>query len=167
MDIRTPPKIAARAGGTRGFTLMEVALALLLLAGALTVLLGLQSSSISRAVRDRHQQQAMLISRAILAAIEVSAERLETQDATDAPERLIEKITGAEMPRGEELSSGRTFLANLRVDELEIPVPNKDPRFAENAIPLKQVTLTVFWGDKPADQLRTVFVVPARPKERS
>ena len=165
MDLRTPRAVTSPLA-LRGFTLMEVALALLLLAGALTVLLGLQSSSISRAVRDRRQQQAMLIARSILAAIEVSVDRLEIDEITDAPERLIQKITGADLPKDATAPYPRDFRANLRVADLEIPVPSRDPRFADDAIPLKQVVLTVFWGEHAADQLQTVFIIPGRPKDR-
>ena len=146
----------------RGFTLMEVTMALLLLAGALVVLLGLQSSTIQRAVRDRNQQSAMLIARSILAAVEVSADKLDLQDITDTPDRLIERLIGTTPPERLEEGAGRAFQANLRVEEFELPIPNQDPKFGDSPIKLKQAVLTVFWGENPADQLQVVFLVPDR-----
>ena len=148
----------------RGFTLMEVTMALLLLAGALVVLLGLQSSTIQRAVRDRNQQQAMLIARSILAAVEVAATDLEPQDITEAPDRLIEKLVGAPPPERLEEGAGRSFEANLRIEEFELPVPNQDPKFGDNPIKLKQIVLTVFWGETSADQLQVVFLAADKEK---
>ena len=159
MDLR--PKQEMKAAG---FTLMEVTIALLVLASALVVLLGLQSSSVQRAVRDRSQQEAMLAARSILAAIEIGAEDLETQDTTDSAAALFEKLTGGARQDEEDRLSEK-YQANLRVEELEIPVPNTDPKFAENPIRLKQVILTVFWGESPNDQLRVVFLVPSDYKE--
>ena len=64
-------------GGRRrssGFTLIEVVFAVLILAGSLVVLLGLQTSSLQLTGRGKMTQQAMLYARRILAPIETSKE---------------------------------------------------------------------------------------------
>jgi prepilin-type N-terminal cleavage/methylation domain-containing protein len=159
MDLRTQ----AEGLRTRGFTLMEVTVAILLLASALVILLGLQGSTIHRAVRDRHQQQAMLVARQILAAIEVNSDDLEQQDLTAPVDELLSKLLGmsGRVP-GDEDEAPRYFQANLHVEDLELPVPSIDPKFAEQKLGLKQVVLTIFWGENVESQLRVVFLVPSK-----
>ncbi|NLF26237.1 MAG: hypothetical protein GX589_11355 [Deltaproteobacteria bacterium] len=171
MDLRPKKEIAGdqsifppTAKAMAAFTLIEVTIALLVLASSLVVLLGLQTSSVQRSLRDRAQQEAMLAARSILSAIEINSTDLEAQDTTDSAAELLRKLTKAHSAPQTELLPDK-YQANLRVEDLEIPVPNTDPKFAENMIGLKQVLLTIFWGERPDQELRVVFLVPSEIKK--
>ncbi|MCB0335859.1 MAG: type II secretion system protein [Bdellovibrionales bacterium] len=138
-----------------GFTLLEIAMAISFLAAALVVLIGLQSSVVAKALRDRNMQEAMLMSRSILAAIELDPSKVEEQDSEQPANQLFQKLlpTKEATDESEENTSRDEFMAHLVVDGITLPL-------REDAIlEMKRVQLTIFWGDSPDNRLRTIYLV--------
>jgi prepilin-type N-terminal cleavage/methylation domain-containing protein len=137
--------------GQRGFTFVEVIVALTLLAASASILIGMEGAAIRRTIRDQNAQQATLAARRIMASIEAidskefnlgslenqSVEQLlSTLGVEQGPQR-----NGAPMP---------PLTASLLVEDQPIPFPNTVIN------PMKRITLTVSWG-AGRDDLITVF----------
>ncbi|MCB0334497.1 MAG: prepilin-type N-terminal cleavage/methylation domain-containing protein [Bdellovibrionales bacterium] len=144
-----------------GFTLIEVTLAIVILAGSLTILLGLQSAIIDRTVRDNNQKQAVMIARLILAAIEseeASGNPLPLQQTTAPIDDVLQSIlsTPFELPQTLKLEP---FEATLLVAYAGIP------GVAEEA--LKRIDLTISWGESNQERLDVVLFIPFDEKENA
>ena len=142
----------------RGFTLVEVVIAILVLAGSLVVLLGLQSASVTKALRDRNQLQAMLAARHVFAAVEVFQEFNDRDDTLPVYQLL--KDLGAlpdigDSAEEEELYSGME--ANIQISEWENPEALA-PLGADINL-LKRIYLKILWGESPDDQLEIVYFI--------
>lgn len=142
-----------------GFTLIEVAFAVLILSGTLVTLLGLQSSSIQRAVRDRNKQQAMLIARQIFSSIETASinasdkNSLEIGERTESPDKIANEILQNASNPANPLDPENRFLATLKVEYWDIK------GLPENSV--KRVSLTVSWSDNPLDKVSVIYFVPS------
>jgi type II secretory pathway pseudopilin PulG len=138
-----------------GFALIEIMIATMILATSLITLLSLQSSAVQRAVRDRNQQDAMLVARSIMSAIEVDPDQVEMQDTTMPAREMLNQLLPQDTAKQDEelLLFYERFQANLRVDEVPLPLPNQEP------VMMKRVTLLIFWGSGAAEQMQTVFFV--------
>lgn len=79
----------AKGSPEQGFTLIEITLAILVLAGSFTVILGLLASATQRAVRDKNSQSAMLLARRILAAIETNKDAPSTGVQEDQANKIL------------------------------------------------------------------------------
>lgn len=145
-------KKTALKGQSDGFTLIEIAFAVLMLAGSLTVLLGLQSSSIQRAVHDRNMQQAMLVARQILTAVELRTDALDPGEETGPPARIIKKIIPSYVDDERKIDPTGQFTATLAIRNWKLP--NFDVEVA------KRITLTVSWSSSPLDVLTVEYFVP-------
>ena len=105
-----------------GFTLVEVVIAILVLAGSLVVLLGLQSSAVTKALRDRNQLQAMLAARHIFAAVEVF-QQFDDRDDTLPVYQLLRDLEAlpdfGDSAEEEQLYAGME--ARIQISEWENP----------------------------------------------
>lgn len=151
---------SARCCFQTGFTLIEVAFAIMILAGSLVTLLGLQSASIARAVRDRDRLQAMLIARQIISAMEAAlltdTNVLPAGVKTDKPDSLVDEFIPGAADRSHPVDPTQRFSATLDVQYWPIPGLDKvDPKA------VKRVVLTVFWTDAPQDSVRVIYFVPS------
>ncbi len=134
---------------SRGFTLIEVALALVILGGSLVVLLGLQSSIIQRTIRDTRKQRAMLLAREILSAIEASQTPPVPQTTDGSVSDVLEvQLTTPDTNRKEN-PEDREFVAKL--DVTLVGIPNVAPDA------MRKVVLTISWGPGDLDQFTTVY----------
>lgn len=137
----------------RGFTLVEVALALFILATALTVLLSLQSSSTRKAIDERQRIAATLMARQIMAAIEVHPDKVPegevTGSARDILSRFVPVENSAELPDLE---------ATLLSEKWPIPIQSGDVLATSDV--LRRLTLRVAWGDRAEDALSIVYFYP-------
>ena len=123
-----------------GFTLMEVTIAVLILSTALVTLLGLQSSILARALKDEEKQQAMLIARTILSAIEIHSDEIDAQDSTSSVDDLLQKLhLNLKDKDNEETLKKFDFMARLKVENIGV----KD--VGDNLI--KSVTLSIYPKD--------------------
>ena len=141
-----------------GFTLVEVVIAILVLAGSLVVLLGLQSSAVTKALRDRNQLQAMLAARHIFAAVEVF-QQFDDRDDTLPVYQLLRDLEAlpdfGDSAEEEQLYAGME--ARIQISEWENPEALA-PLGADINL-LKRIYLQIFWGESPDDQLEIVYFI--------
>ena len=136
----------------QGFTLIEVTVAIIILASALTILIGMQSSLMSQTLRARNEQQAMLLARRLLASFEVVDPELSpgTQELSAAEALKLEEVSSK---RDEADFKGyENFTVRLQVSYLGIP--NIDPQA------MKQLLVDVMWSEDPGDSLQIVYFTP-------
>jgi prepilin-type N-terminal cleavage/methylation domain-containing protein len=141
-----------------GFTLIEIVIAIMILSVSLVVLIGLQSASIERAVRDRATQQAMLLARSILAGIESSPDPIPV-GAFDTPAlQMVQQYRAA--PEGADFPPELDrFSASLIVEPVAVPIIKDGvPAVIPNA--LKKILLTIYWGTDPTEQFPVLFFIP-------
>ena len=131
----------------RGFTLIEITIAVFNRALALTTLIGLESAVVDRSLFDRNNLRAMLFARRILAQFESENSGFEIQDRTVPAKELL--LAGSGDPQ-EELEL-EDLTASLKIEEWPTP-------FKENA--LKRISLTVRWSPAPRDALSLYYFVP-------
>ena len=132
-----------------GFTLVEVALAIVILAGSLVVLLGMQSSVIEQTVRDRHRQEAMLLARRIMAGIESSEMAGPEGDKSMPGSKALEEYGRSTAENARDREALDMFSVRIQVSPWGIP--NIDPQA------LKRILLTVAWGDSAQESLELVY----------
>lgn len=157
MDVKKA-NVIALSRTDRGFTLIEIAFAILLLAGSLVVILGLQSSSIQRTIRDRNSQQAMLVAREIFAAIETAKESVPIGQDEGPVEEILRQFTPFKKMDHSMLDTGTYLRARLNVQYWELP--KLDPQA------VKRIELTVSWGEARSESISVVYFVPEEPKEQ-
>lgn len=142
----------------KGFTLVEVVIAILILAGSLVVLLGLQSASVTKALRDRNQLQAMLAAKHIFAAVEVF-QQFDDRDDTLPVYQLLKDLDAlpdvGDSAEEEELYA--RMEARIQIGEWENPEALA-PLGADKNL-LKRIYLQIFWGESPDDQMEIVYFI--------
>lgn len=144
-----------------GFSFIEVVIALALFAAAASLIVGLQSSAISRTLRDRNAQQAMLAARRIMASVEAAGSKLEVSNQEDQP--LIEVLRALGAPDTSSLDEqSRAQLEKLRVSLLindwDLPFEN-----VQNPA-MKKLVLTVSWGSAVGESFTIEYLFPAPPQ---
>jgi type II secretory pathway pseudopilin PulG len=151
-------KVAAR-----GFTIIEITVAVLILAGSLVVLLGLQSSATGRSVDDRIRQQAMLETRRILTALELAVEEPAVGELVGTVNEVLEKIYPPFVASSDNFATREelpklpyTFEARLNVTAWNLPK-------IENA--LRRVTVTVAWGQRRDEEYSVEYFLPHTAEE--
>lgn len=142
---------------TRAFTLLEIAFALVLLSGSLVIIVGLQSSNINRAISDRNQQQASLVARSILSAIEVDPNNVGEQSTEEPADQLLQKLIPTDESK-EEKQNQNNFMANLNVQIIEMPIP------PDSIINLKKVELSIYSKDEFSKPFEIVYFLPVNPQ---
>jgi len=135
-----------------GFTLIEIAIAIFLLATSLTIILSLQSSVISRSINDRSRVQAMLTARRILAGIETGD--TEIKDETVA-KPVVEYL--GNLARPEDLDSLKDMNLELKSEPWTIA--------QYEDLKIKKITLTISWGTAFDQNLAIYFFVPEEESE--
>ena len=138
-----------------GFTLIEIIIAVMILAVSLTTLLGLQSSATQTAIQTRNKQEAILTSRAIMSAIEYAGGVIKNQStkgsASDVALRFLSQEATAPIVAQEKRIP---LTAALTIEDW--------PMEGLPANSLKKVTLTIGWGPKPEDSVTTYYFVAAK-----
>lgn len=144
----------------QGFTLVEVVIAVVVLASAFITLLGLQSAIMRRTLRDEARQQEMLLARSILSAIESNLEAVEVQDKTMPAEELIDEMLADAAPdvKQEKRSQLFNFMARITVDLWGIP------NFKDDA--MKRIRLAIYLEDDPADAFEVLFFIPNEDQQQ-
>ncbi len=125
----------------RGFTLLEVLLAFVILAAAAGLLLGMLSGGLGQVARARSETEASLYAQSLLDGI-----------------GILEPL--APGSRDGEFDSGR-YHYRLEIAQVvdPVPLPATPPAAVENALPgqspplFYRVSLLVRWGDRPTQQL--------------
>lgn len=143
-----------------GFTLIEVIFAIVILSGSLIVLLGLQSSAIDKALRDRNQLDAMLLARNILAALEIQEDIIDNSVQGSALQ-LIKDFNAVPAEDYEELERFSDFQADLQIEDWQTPAELAE-QISDAGPLMKKLYLKIFWSDLPDDQIEIVYFVPAK-----
>lgn len=138
--------------------MIEITFAIVILAGSLVVLLGLQSAATQAAIRDARKQEAMLAARTLMSALEISTEEIEVQERT-APmiELLSDLIPGEglsfEPAPGQRRAPFESLTGTLKVELW--PLPGLDPEV------VKRIQLRVAWSDSPVDKVEAIYFLPS------
>lgn len=131
----------------RAFTLMEVSIAVLILAASLVVIIGLQSSIITKSNHDRMNLQAMLFARRILAQYEANISEISTGEIRGTAEELLKGVESD----SDQIKIYAGMDAFLKIEQWDIP---------QKPQALKRLTVTVSWGDDPYDSMTVFYFVP-------
>ena len=135
----------------KGFTLLEIMIAVVILSIALVTLLSLQASVLSQEVRDRDRQAALGIARQILAAIETRDDPLDDGEQTLAAGELLKNLSEGNQKGGSsEPIKGGDFTAILTVS------PRGIPTLSEND--LQEIHLTIRWGNSDLDKVSFTYM---------
>ncbi len=128
----------------------------MILAGAFVTLLGVQSASIQRSVRDWNKQQSMLIARQIFSAIEtglaINKAALDVGQRSGSPDKIINQILSGASDNDHLLDPENRFTATINISYW--PIPNVDPEA------VKRIFLTVAWGNTIADSINVAYFIP-------
>lgn len=143
-----------RLNSSRGLTLIEVIFAIILFAGAMITLLGLQSSNLARTREDRNKVRAMLAAREILSAIEVQEDPLEPGTKEGSVDEVFAGLISKPPLAEGEKSSHDGLSAKLTIENVALP------DIGETA--LQKVVVTIFWGNGPIDFFKTTFFTPGK-----
>lgn len=136
----------------RGFTLVEIIIAVMILAVSLTTILGLQSSSTAQAIRTKNKQEAMLAAREIMAAIELQGATVENISLNSTVEEVLKKYLPPERTKSGKIGSSLPLRADLSIDFWATKgLPDKS---------VKKVALVVYWSDNPQDKISIIYFVP-------
>jgi len=143
---------------SRGFTLIEVILAVVVLASGLTIILGLQSSIVSQTIRDRNREYALLAGRQILAQLEAEQVGMEARDETKPLAAMLSEFKGTEKDdfSPEEQSRLKEFFAHMVTTGIKVPGIDIDV--------LTKISLTISWSSAPIDSVEIIYFVPAKPE---
>lgn len=136
----------------QGLTLIEVIFAIILFAGAMITLLGLQSSNLARTREDRNKVRAMLAAREILSAIEIQEEPLETGTKDGTVDEVFEGLLAKPPLADGQKDPHEGLTAQLEIENIALP------EIGETA--LQKITVTIFWGNGPFDLFKTSYFTP-------
>lgn len=145
-----------------GFTLIEILIALTVMAAASGVLIGMQSAAIARTFRDKNAQQGMLLARRIMASVEASADNPQALVNFDNENAIgaLQKFGIPEPTEAAEKKVLAPFTVTMLVEEFPLPIPNMDPE------PMNKITLRVSWGTD-IDQNFIIAYLMAIPKQQN
>lgn len=133
------------------FTLIEITIAVFILATSLVVLIGLETSLLGQAVSDRNRVEAMLVARRILAAMESSPEPLPNQQIEGNAKQLLEKFVE---------NVGSEEDQDTRIESLTGTFVVEDWGIPDNPTALKRITLTLSWSENPSDTVTVYYFIP-------
>ncbi|MDZ4787270.1 MAG: prepilin-type N-terminal cleavage/methylation domain-containing protein [bacterium] len=136
-----------------GFTLIEIAIAIFILATGLVIILGLQTATVSRSIDDRLRLQAMLIARRVLTGLETGD--VEPKDQETSQPALEYLSTEDIRPEDEEMY--KKFTVNLNIGPWEIP--------GYDDLKVKRIFVKIAWGDKPEQSVPVFYFVPDNEEE--
>ena len=138
-----------------GFTLIEIVIAIMILAMSLVTLLGLQSASIDQSLRTRNKTRAMLAARQIMSVIETEGQTIDLQQKSGTVEDILSlflKNPPKDSKEEQELLNTESLQAFLVVEKWEIKGLPKDV--------VRRIRLRISWSDSPVDSIEVVYFIP-------
>jgi prepilin-type N-terminal cleavage/methylation domain-containing protein len=153
------PVSRLRSRQQRGFTFIEVTVALALLAVASSILIGMQGAAVRRTIRDANAQAAMLVARRIMASIELlkdSEFMLSTQSAGPVRD-LLQQLNISGIGERPESSAIDQMTSSVTVDELELLLPQ------EKQEKMKRIVVRLAWGPGADESMQIVYQRPPVP----
>ncbi|MGI6680987.1 MAG: type IV pilus modification PilV family protein [Bdellovibrionota bacterium] len=132
----------------KGFTLVEIAIAVFMLATALVVMLGLEQSNIARTINDQNRKVALGLARKVMAAIELEKVSINVDEEKD--EELIVFFSQNDIPFDEE---DKDILDKFKI-KLKATSPKLIGIEQENII--KLIELKISWGETNREELNII-----------
>jgi prepilin-type N-terminal cleavage/methylation domain-containing protein len=124
-----------------GFTFIEVMVALIILASASGILVGMQSSAIARTIRDKNAQQGMLLARRIMSSIEALGPTGLVGNFDGEPAmNALQKWSIPEPTEDIDKKALAPFSVSIASEDFVLPLPNTSQD------PMKKILLRVSWG---------------------
>jgi len=139
-----------------GFTLIEVIIAIAILATSTITLLGVQSAITRRATVDNLKIRAILAARDILAAAEITDNPPNVGTIEGTPDRIRDQILGLELKESASPASQTKelpLLATLIVTEVPLPISDDPPK-------LIRYELIISWGDGNGQSVTVNYFIP-------
>ena len=149
----------------KGFTLVEIAIAILILATSLTVMLGLEQSSIQQTLNDQNKRIALSYARKIMAYIDIpggdasNGEKkidVNVEEEREAP--LLDFLKENEInydidDEGEDIKE--------KLENFHVVLKTSYPELAgiDKSEIIILVELTISWGETPKEQVKLVRLV--------
>lgn len=157
LAIHVDPLRLRRLGRFRlieaGFTLIEVSIAVVILAAAVTTLYGLQAANTRSTLHIANENQATLLARQFFAMMDARSSNL-PPIAEQVVEGTVEDIyrgIGVKPPLLSEDARVR-FRAKLVVDQWPLAALLKSP--------MKRMQVTISWGPTVSDRLLLTYFLP-------
>lgn len=153
-------KIRARTGpvpfsvrSQRAFTLVEILIAIALLAAGVTTLYGLQAANTQTTLHIANEHHAVLLARQFFASIEVRPEEappLDEQTVEGSFEELYRAINMKAPPLSEDARS--RFRVSMVIDKWALADLLEKP--------MRRMQLRVFWGGTGRDSVSLTYFLP-------
>jgi prepilin-type N-terminal cleavage/methylation domain-containing protein len=149
--------LSARRQQNGGFTLIEILIAVVILALAVTTVSGLQSAALSGTRQSAHRVQALLIARQIFALYDSVEPDLAEFSHEGTPSQVMQRLSELEPPPGS--------LSDL--DSPYFVTVSLAPWSVENLPPgaLWRLLVTVRWSNNPRDSLEVPYFVTQQDEE--
>lgn len=144
--------------GQAGVTLVEIVIALAVFVTAASIMIGIETAALSRTIRDKNAQQAMLLARRILASVEAAGSRIDIPDQENQPASEVLRVLGApdSGPAENEKLPG-DFLVSMTLADWDLPFENiQNPA-------MRRLVLVVKWGDEQPDSFSVQYLFPRGP----
>lgn len=132
----------------KAFTLIEITIAVFMLASALVVLLGLEQSNISRTLNDQNRKIALGLARKVMSAIELEKIEINVDEEKDGKVLDFFKQNNIEYDKDE-----KDRLENFSV-VLKASSPNLAGFEQDNLI--KLIELKISWGETHRESLSII-----------
>ena len=152
MDARKAKELSRQGG----FTLVEVMIALMILVSDGSIMIGLQSAAVSRTLRDKQAQHAMLAARTIMAMIEQSGDQLPLSNQEGTP--LLAVLQQLELPAptsDEQRALYESLRVFLNIQPWDLPFQN----MTSNA--MQKLSLGIAWSERPQDRFLVEYLIPS------
>ncbi|NMC61975.1 MAG: type II secretion system protein [SAR324 cluster bacterium] len=148
-----------QAARENGFTLLEIIIAVAILSTSLVTLLGLQSSIMQQAIKDRDRQNALLVGRRVLAALETSENPIAVGVKSGRIREILAGFAASEDDRSTGNDPALDLQSELQVDYLKLPG-------VESEQAIKKVVLRIFWGSSVEDSLEVLYLSPETDQDK-
>lgn len=135
-----------------GFTLVEIAVSVAILAIALVTLIGLQSSHIGNFIVERNRTQAALHGKYILSMLDVKKDPPEPGSSQRSLVDLLQELN-ADLD-AETIEDLRGWEYQQEVSIIPISL-NEDG--------LREVRATISWGDRHTEEFTLVYYMKSKP----
>lgn len=138
----------------RGFTFIEILVALTLLAAAAGLLIGLQSAAVRRTLRDTQAQQAMLAARRIMSSIEsMKKDSFDLSNQDNQPVASVLQALGVPASSDpSEQDALASLAASIQIEDWILPLPDMDQN------PMKKITMKIAWGVAPDESISILYL---------
>jgi prepilin-type N-terminal cleavage/methylation domain-containing protein len=154
----------------RAFTLIEVLIAIVILAGSMVVLISMVSASVARSVNDKQHFYATLAARSIMSAIELKQD-IDNQETIKPVLDLLEEYNAFNELDDESRLVYQEMEAALVVQDLEIPgllgagasaAATGGESQTDQPLKLQKLALGIRWGEGEEQHLDIYYALPRK-----